>query len=79
MGGIDGTVQPIEETIDVERVIGELTRVFKESLNLFLASFDEAIQLQDPSPPSGNGSAYDKFLAIYNELRYPSSLLEQLA
>ena len=53
----------------IEDALASLTDVFQEAFSDLLASLADAAQLADPSPPSGNGVAYDKFMAIYNDLR----------
>jgi hypothetical protein len=35
-----------------------------------------SLQLPDPSPPTGNGAAYGKFLDMYNELRGLAPVLD---
>ena len=61
---------PAEEpTEGMEQAWTTLTKAFNEALSGFLASITTATQLPEPSPPNGNGVAYDKFMAIYNTLR----------
>jgi hypothetical protein len=62
-GQADGPNAPIEGAL------ASLTEVFNAALANLLESIQSATQLPDPSPPSGNGVAYAKFLAIYNQLR----------
>jgi len=75
----EGTVEPLaeepdEETpetpaFDLSAAIATLNDAFGEALVGFLASIEEAAQLPPlTSEPSGNGVAYERFLAIYNEL-----------
>jgi hypothetical protein len=65
----DGTVAPDEPVGVTEQAWTELVQAFDAALAAFLAPIGTAAQLPDPSPPHGNGVAYDKFLAIYNALR----------
>jgi hypothetical protein len=46
-----------------------LRGAFDDALTSLQSSITNAAGLPDPSPPTGHGRAYDKFLAIYNELR----------
>jgi hypothetical protein len=57
------------EGTDAVDPFASLVEVFEQSLTTLLDSLATAVRLPDPSPPSGNGVAYDKFLAIYNALR----------
>lgn len=64
------TEDPVDEpTLTLEEALATLRETFNEALSALLHSIQSAAQLPDPSPPNGNGVAYDKFLAIYNELR----------
>jgi hypothetical protein len=59
-----------------------LVRVAPQNLAAALAqlvdTIDSATKLPDPSAPlNGNGSAYDKFPAIYNDLRVVTSAVDQ--
>ena len=53
----------------LDGALASLTTVFDELLSGLGDSIATALRLPDPSPPSGNGSAYEKFLAMYNSLR----------
>ena len=75
----DGTKQPLEAATDVEQAQAGITvdlAAMKEWFNGVLDSSVEAIQNQVitisapplPSQPAGNGAAYEKFLAVYEEL-----------
>jgi hypothetical protein len=46
-----------------------LASAFTDLLSDLVSSLLATGQLPDPSPSTGNGAAYEKFLAIYNELR----------
>lgn len=74
-----GTKQPLEATIDVEQAQAGITvdlAALEEWFNGVLDSSVEAIQNQVattsapplPSQPAGNGAAYEKFMAVYEEL-----------
>ena len=68
VGATDNTPAP-EPTEGLEQAWTALTQAFNEALSGFLASITTATQLPEPSPPNGNGGAYDKFMAIYNAMR----------
>lgn len=53
----------------LEEAIASLGNIFEEALAGLLASVSAAALPQEPAQPSGNGVAYDRFLAIYNGLR----------
>jgi hypothetical protein len=59
----DDLVTPLDDALQL------LHDTFNAALEELLASIATAARLPDPSPPTGNGAAYDKFLAIYNDLR----------
>ena len=54
-----------------------LIEAFEGFLGDYLSSIGSASQLADPAPYDGNGNAYAKFLAIYNELRGVSSAIDE--
>lgn len=54
-----------------------LIDAFEGFLGDYLSSIESASQLADPAPYDGNGSAYAKFLAIYNDLRGVSSTVDE--
>jgi hypothetical protein len=58
-----------DRNTDLEAALASLVGTFDALLSQLLDSVGDALQLTDPSPPSGKGVAYDKFLDIYNELR----------
>jgi HPt (histidine-containing phosphotransfer) domain-containing protein len=58
-----------DQNTDLEAALASLVGTFDALLSRLLDSVGDALQLPDPSPPSGKGVAYDKFLDIYNELR----------
>jgi len=56
-------------TVDLEAAMNSLTQTFEAALSRLLESADTASSLPPlSSPPSGQGRAYDKFLAIYEGL-----------
>ena len=72
--------EPAEEpAMTVDEAIALLTGAFQEALTELFNSISEAMQLPDPSPPTGRGVAYDKFLAIYNQLRGNASAVDERA
>lgn len=52
----------------VETFVENVSSVFTAALDEFLSGLNEVETLPELSEPSGNGVAYEKFLAIYNEL-----------
>ncbi len=66
-----------DPALTLDDAVTLLTDAFQEALSALLASINQAAQLPDPSPPSGNGVAYDKFLAIYNDLRDTALTLDE--
>ena len=55
--------------VDLEAAMASLTQTFESALSRLLASADTASNLPPlSSPPSGQGVAYAKFLAIYESL-----------
>ena len=53
---------------ELTAALASLTQTFDEALAELLGSIQITLALPELSPPSGNGVAYDKFLAIYNGL-----------
>lgn len=58
-----------ETSLTLDDALASLAELFQQGFSSFLQSIDDAIRLPDPSAPTGQGGAYDKFLAIYNDLR----------
>lgn len=54
--------------LSVEEALAELQAAFDEALNTLINQLQTSLDLGEPSPPNGNGVAYDKFLAIYHDL-----------
>ena len=59
----------LESETETQPIIDELTSVFEAALQELIDEFSEASILNPTSEPNGNGTAYDKFLNIYNEIR----------
>ena len=59
----------VDPNATLEAALASLTETFDKLLANLLGSARTALQLPDPSEPPGHGRAYDKFLAIYNQLR----------
>ena len=68
-----------DETTRLDALIAAFVETFELALSSMLSTITEAQNLADPSPPSGNGSAYEKFLAIYNDLRGQTDTLNDVA
>lgn len=72
--------EPGDETsLTLDDALASLAELFQQEFSSFLQSIDDAIQLPDPSAPTGQGGAYDKFLAIYNDLRGIAPTLDERA
>ncbi len=69
----DDTAAPAEEGAEtagtLEEAFADLRATFEEAVADLIASLESVSQLPEPSPPNGNGRAYERFLAIYNGLR----------
>jgi hypothetical protein len=57
-----------EPVLDLEAIEQSLTDVFGAAVGDLTTSVETASVLPPLSPPTGNGVAYQKFLAIYNEM-----------
>ena len=53
----------------VEQFITDLTTSFETAISALNTELENLSVLPELSEPSGNGRAYDKFLAIYNQMR----------
>jgi len=67
-GDEENTDNPGEPDDAVAAFIVDLTSVFQTALDELIGGISQSKSLPDLSPPNGNGVAYEKFLAIYNEL-----------
>lgn len=74
-----GTTEPTTTEEPADDPFAALLSAFKDALSSFLGEVRLASQLPDLSPPSGNGVAYEKFLAIYNELLGISNEVDEVA
>lgn len=64
-----GTVEPIDEPQSpFQSFLENLEAAFAAAIDDLTSSLDEVKVLPELSEAKGNGVAYDKFLAIYNEL-----------
>ena len=63
----------------LDDAIASLVVAFDEALATLTESMSAVATLPEPSAPSGNGVAYDKFLEMYNALRGVSSDLDRIA
>ena len=65
------TEPPAEPEFDYQGFIESLTNAFMAALAELINAMDAVNILPELSEPNGNGGAYAKFLAIYNELQNP--------
>ncbi|MCZ6682418.1 MAG: hypothetical protein O7B26_04485 [Planctomycetota bacterium] len=68
----------IETTPTPDDPLADLISAFSEALASFMQSISTSSQLPELSEPSGNGVAYDKFLAIYNEMLGGSTQVDEV-
>jgi hypothetical protein len=61
--------EPLESELDLEGFIADLRAAFETAMDALINAFGGVAVLGGLSEPSGNGVAYEKFLAIYNEMR----------
>jgi hypothetical protein len=66
-------------TVNLDDALVALHQTFEAALATLMSEIQAATTLPDPAPYSGNGRAYDKFLAIYNDLRGVSAALDEQA
>ena len=77
---VDGDTVTATDSTLLDDAIASLALVYEEAMAALLASVEESSELEDPTPAPGNGVAFDKFLAIYDSLRYgDSSTIDQTA
>ncbi|MHC4395750.1 MAG: hypothetical protein ACYS1A_08855 [Planctomycetota bacterium] len=67
------TEPPAESGFDYQSFIESLTNSFTAAIAELINAMDEVNILPELSEPNGNGGAYDKFVAIYNELQNPAT------
>lgn len=70
-------IEPDETEPTADSSLTVLLEAFEGFLGDYLSSIQSASQLADPAPYDGNGNAYAKFLAIYDELRGVSSTIDE--
>jgi len=84
--GVDS--EPVEPAVSdsdtgaaptIEDALAALRATFEQALADLSAALTGAIDLGNPSEPTGNGAAYDKFLAMYNELRGLAASVDEQA
>ena len=68
-----GAESPDATELPWQTFIEDLQSAFTAATNELTQAFAEIQILPELSEPNGNGVAYEKFLAIYNELRGPQS------
>ena len=77
---VDGDTVTATDSTLLDDALASLALVYEEAMAALLASVEESSELEDPTPAPGNGVAFDKFLAIYDSLRYgDSSTIDQTA
>ncbi len=59
--------------------LADVLGAFADALASFMQSISASSQLPELSEPSGNGVAYDKFLAIYNEMLGGAAQIDEVA
>ncbi len=64
-----GSDQAVESETNFQDFISNLRTTFAESLIELTNALNDSKILPDLSEPNGNGKAFDKFLAIYNNLQ----------
>ena len=69
---VDEPATEEEVVIDGEAFIASLIESFESEMEALIASLAETSILPALSEPNGNGTAYDKFLKMYNELQEPA-------
>lgn len=70
-------ISTTESTLTLEDAISSFAQAFSQALSEFISSFETSFQQTTLSSYNGNGSAYDKFLSIYNDL-YGISTVDEL-
>ncbi len=77
---VEDATPPALAAPDSEELLNQLTSVFEAGLQTLVDSVRAAAILPDPEPPAnGNGGAFEKFLAIYNELRGVTPQVDEVA
>ncbi len=73
------TGDTIETTPTLDDPLADLISAFSEALASFMQSISASSQLPELSEPNGNGAAYDKFLALYNEMLGGTTQVDEVA
>lgn len=60
----------------LKQALEDLSDIFAKALSDLLSAVETSSLLPDPAPASGNGAAYEKFLAQYDQLHYGESQLD---
>ena len=60
----------------LKQALEDLSDIFAQALSDLLGAVETNSLLPDPAPAPGNGAAYEKFLAQYDQLRYGESQLD---
>jgi hypothetical protein len=66
--GIETPVLGESSSFDYNKFIADMIDTFTQKLNEVQSAIDNIQVLPELSQPSGKGGAYDKFLAIYNQI-----------
>lgn len=69
---VDEPATEEEVVIDAKAFMASLIASFESEMAALISSLEETSILPELSEPEGNGTAYDKFLKIYNELLEPA-------
>lgn len=55
--------------VSYDEAFASIREAFEDALATLISSLNQAVQLPDPTSPPGQGQAFAKFLAMYDELR----------
>jgi hypothetical protein len=80
-GVADGSADPTDEEPlpNLADSLAAFQEAFAAALSSFVTSLETAVTLPDPAPYTGNGRAYAKFLAIYDDLRGLTPAVDETA
>ena len=68
-----------KNTFSIDDAIASLTSVFQDALASLLLATETQSTSYEFSPPRGNGVAFEKFVAIYEELRSETNAIDESA